>query len=62
MQSDTLTNGSVDRSVGFLLLGLGVGAFLLLTILGMGTVQRSAEKAATPELDNKPKQVLDFSE
>lgn len=37
----------VDRSVGFVLAGLGVAAFVMLTIIGMQSVQTNAERATS---------------
>lgn len=54
---------SVDKSVSFLLIGLAVAAFMLLTILGMQQYESNAEKIReTPPSVPSPEIVIDFGE
>lgn len=43
MAGQTFNESRIDRSIGVLLLGLVVSGFFLLAILGMQSVQESAE-------------------
>lgn len=61
--SESFNQTGIDRSVGVLLIGLAVAAFMLLTVLGMNTLRRSAEES-TSELgpaDPPATQVVDFA-
>jgi hypothetical protein len=63
MVGPVVEGSSVEKSVGLLLLGLGMAAFMLLTILGMRSVERSAERLPVPELRSEAAdEVIDFSE
>ncbi len=41
-----LPKGSIDQSIGWLMIGIGVILFFLLTIMGMGQVEQTTVKAA----------------
>lgn len=63
MVGPVVEGSSVEKSVGLLLLGLGVAAFMLLTVLGMGSVERSAERVQVPEVRTEAAdEVIDFSD
>ena len=54
----------IDKSVIALLIGLGVGAFMWLVMLGMENVRQNAERASEPDrLQAEPTdEVVDFAE
>lgn len=61
--SESFNQTGIDRSVGVLLIGLAVAAFMLLTVLGMNTLRKSAEDSATEPgpADAPAAQVVDFA-
>lgn len=54
----------IDRSIGFLFIGLAITGFMLLSVLGMGRVQRNAEETSNlRSTRNNVNQVqIDFGE
>lgn len=47
MTSKLVQQSNIDRSLGVVLLGMAVIGFIVLTIVGMSTIQRSAESLKT---------------
>lgn len=56
-----MTEGSsIEKSVSFLLIGLAVAAFMMLTVLGMQTYERRAEKIhEAPPSAPAPQEMID---
>lgn len=50
MAGQTFNDSGIDKSVGALVLGMVVVAFLLLLIVGMDGAQRNAESASNMEI------------
>lgn len=63
MTSNSLTDSGIDRSIGWFLGGMGVIAFILLTVAGMGTMRRQAESVRA-DTDNRQEavEVIDIGE
>jgi len=62
MSGQTFNNTGIDRSVGLLVMGIVVVGFLLVMIVGMDGVQRTAKSVSPePAVEKSQAPVYDFS-
>jgi hypothetical protein len=57
------SDSGIERSIGLLLIGLAIGAFMILTVAGMNSVRKNAEqvKPQADLLPAEPQPQLDFA-